>query len=280
MPPRPFYSIPESSFLFGRKNTPEEEVRQWALFELMGTYRWPITSLQIEFPVQIGSRDFRADIVISDNLIPLAVVECKRREHKFVERDFRQAYSYADSVQARFAVLTNGRIWLTARKIGMSWEPVIDIPKLQQFNLTQRLDDSPSNRLHRLIWSFHGLQSLFYWLYRAIPRDDIVLFAKNLDMFFQCTDFDIDYDLRYVIRYLCAYLGTGHFFDDSQDDYDCYAAGKLSTLCRHLHKYLDTKDGKEREKIEAKELNARQALITIRIDIEELLQNSAGLDNG
>lgn len=279
MPPRPFYSIPEPSYLFGRKNTPEEEVRQWALFELLGTYKWPITSLQIELPVQIGTRTFRADIAIFDNSIPLAVVECKKRGYEFGERDFRQAYSYADSVQARFVILTNGKDWLTFRKIGMGWEPMMDIPKLDQPYLSPLFDVSPSDRLHRLVWSMHSLQSLLYWLYRPIPKEDVVLFARKLDMFFQCTDFNINYELKYIVRYLCAYLGIGHFFDDSWEDDDCYAANKLSDIYWELRKYLATKYGKQRGKIEFRDLNARQALISIRVDMNELLKNTANLSN-
>lgn len=279
MPPRPFYSIPESSYLFGRKNTPEEEVRQWALFELLGTYKWPITSLQIELPVQIGTRIFRADIAILDNSIPLAVVECKRRDYNFGAKDFRQGYSYADSLQAQFVVLTNGKDWLTFRKIGGGWGPVSDVPRLEQQYLIYRTEDLTSHGLHRLLWSFHSLQSLLYWLYRPVPKEDIIVFARNLDVFFQYTDFAVNYQLKYVVYYLCAYLGTERFFEDSQDDYDCYAAHKLSRLCRELHQYLKTKDGRQREKIEARELNARQALLWIRTDIDELLQNSVNLSN-
>lgn len=279
MPPRPFYSIPESSFLFGRKHTPEEEVRQWAIFELLGTYKWPITSLQIEFPVQIGSRDFRADIVVLDNSIPLAVVECKKREHKFSERDFRQAYSYADSVQARFSVLTNGQMWLTARKIGKGWEPVTDIPKLEQFHLTQTQYDTPSDRLHSLFWSIHGLQALLYWLYRPIPNDEVRLFANNLHTFFTSTDFDVDYRLEHIVKNMCSYLSNENFFSSGLYDEDGYAAHKLTVIYSDLQEYLQAKDGRIRERVRAKEFTIQQAITNIIIDLKRLHIASTNLRN-
>lgn len=37
MPPKPFYEINLSAYLFDKSETPEEKVRQWAIFELIST---------------------------------------------------------------------------------------------------------------------------------------------------------------------------------------------------------------------------------------------------
>lgn len=65
MPPKPFYEVSPQAYLFNKNHeTPEEKVRQWALFELLSTYGICINNIDVERQVKVGTRNHRADIVI------------------------------------------------------------------------------------------------------------------------------------------------------------------------------------------------------------------------
>jgi predicted type IV restriction endonuclease len=121
MPPRAFYEVNQDSYIYKVNLTPEEKVWQWVLYELISTYMWPVNSIRIEYPLQIGSRNYRADVVISDNSIPTIVIECKKQDHNYGERDQNQALSYADALMAQFAVWTNGTEWYVWRRNRQGW---------------------------------------------------------------------------------------------------------------------------------------------------------------
>jgi hypothetical protein len=50
MPPKAYTPIPTNCYLFGKTDKPEEQVRQWVLFELLGTYGYNISQLKVEKP--------------------------------------------------------------------------------------------------------------------------------------------------------------------------------------------------------------------------------------
>ena len=119
MSPKPFYEINPQAYLFDRSDeTPEEKVRQWALFELLSTYGVSINNIEIERPVKVGTRNHRADIVVLRESVPYVVIECKKWDDKKEEQGTQQALSYADAntMKARFAVYTNGDIWKVKKK--------------------------------------------------------------------------------------------------------------------------------------------------------------------
>ena len=119
MPPKPYYEIQHSAYLFmPNKNAksqdedikpkPEEKIRQWALFELLTTYGVNIKNIEIERPVKVGTRTYRADIVIHRDFAPHVVIECKRWKNKKIDKGIDQAISYANAntIKAKFAVFT------------------------------------------------------------------------------------------------------------------------------------------------------------------------------
>ena len=80
MPPKPFYEVQPSAYLFVKYDgdKPEEKVRQWALFELLSTYGVFINNIVTERPVKVGTRTHRADIVVLRDGAPYVVIECKK----------------------------------------------------------------------------------------------------------------------------------------------------------------------------------------------------------
>ena len=84
MPPKPYYKIDAQNYLFSQSelsNVHEEKVRQWLLYELMSTYGYSIQQMSTEEPIKIGSKTFRADIVLSSYGTKQVVIECKKQGH-------------------------------------------------------------------------------------------------------------------------------------------------------------------------------------------------------
>ena len=67
------------------KLTPEEVVRQLYLDTLINQYDYPVSRLQLEYPVKFGREEKRADIVIFDKdrpTVPYIIVELKKPKLK------------------------------------------------------------------------------------------------------------------------------------------------------------------------------------------------------
>ncbi|MDO7854666.1 restriction endonuclease subunit M [Hymenobacter convexus] len=91
---------------------PEERVRAEAYLELIISYGYPTKRLDVEFPVQIGAKETRADIVVfedDDRKRPYIVVECKAAsitEAEFVMA-ISQGFSYAVSLGCAYTWITS-----------------------------------------------------------------------------------------------------------------------------------------------------------------------------
>lgn len=95
--------------------TPEETVRQRVISYLLWTLKVPTDMLYVEEPLShygLRTKD-RADIVVraltrEDELVPLAVIECKAENVYLDERTFDQAQRYSDALGSVYTMLTNG----------------------------------------------------------------------------------------------------------------------------------------------------------------------------
>ena len=95
--------------------TPEETVRQKVISYLLSELKVPNNMLVVEDHLShygIKSND-RADIVVlaldkKNELIPLAVVECKAENIPLTDKAFEQAQRYSDSLGTSYTMLTNG----------------------------------------------------------------------------------------------------------------------------------------------------------------------------
>lgn len=88
---------------------PEEQVRVWFLAQLhaAGVEQYRIAT---EYPVKIGGRTLRADIVIFERgtTNARAIVECKAPGVDINEGTLRQAAVYNTQLKARYIMATNG----------------------------------------------------------------------------------------------------------------------------------------------------------------------------
>ena len=112
---------------------PEEVIRQLFLDKLINEYGYPITRMQLEYPVYFGREVKRADIVIMDedrSFVPYVIVEVKKPKLKDGKEQLK---SYCNSTGAPIAVWTNGeQIAYYNRKDPNYFEDIRDIPKASQ----------------------------------------------------------------------------------------------------------------------------------------------------
>ena len=112
---------------------PEEVIRQLFLDKLINEYGYPISRMQLEYPVYFGREVKRADIVIMDedrSFVPYVIVEVKKPKLKDGKEQLK---SYCNSTGAPIAVWTNGeQIAYYNRKDPNYFEDIRDIPKAFQ----------------------------------------------------------------------------------------------------------------------------------------------------
>lgn len=109
---------------------PEEVVRQLLIDKLKNEYGYPISRMQLEYPVYFGRQVKRADIVIMDAdrpIIPYIIIEVKKPKFK---EGKEQLKSYCNSTGAPIAVWSNGeQIAYYNRKDPNYFEEIRDFPK-------------------------------------------------------------------------------------------------------------------------------------------------------
>lgn len=166
MPPRNFCDIDSKYYLFGKSDTPEEKVRQWMIFELLAVYNVPVQAISIESPVKVGTRQYRADILLLKDYRPWAVIECKRQEDNDISSGIQQAMSYASCLQAEFAVFTNGKDWIVKRCYHGKWISVPDLPiySSKQYSSVQ---------LDQLLKACSSIVLLIHWIHTPSWSNDI-----------------------------------------------------------------------------------------------------------
>ncbi|MCH7226857.1 type I restriction enzyme HsdR N-terminal domain-containing protein [Haloferula sp. A504] len=145
------YTVPETAYLFPekvrvpseKKRNLEEPVRQWCAHELLRAYGFPVLALEFEHPVKVGSKTYGIDILVTRDGIPWIVVECKEPEDRKPEKAIDQAKSYAsaESIQAEWAVASNGGYWRVERKVRDSWFTVPDIIPWDRREMTVPVTD-------------------------------------------------------------------------------------------------------------------------------------------
>lgn len=232
MPPKPYYEINSQAYLFGKTDeTPEERVRQWALFELLSTYGICINNIEVERQVKVGTRNHRADIVILRDSAPYVVIECKKWEDKKLKQGMQQALSYADAntMKSRYAVYTNGDVWEVKRKIGNDWVDVPDLPK--------RIDGDYQIRLDELIRSINDFMPTFYWLNQTVPADSALAYFSSLQKIFYGPTYplnNLDKNLLFgtdnLLRVICA-----------KGDHVGYLHGKMVAACKSFSVFFDSR---------------------------------------
>lgn len=89
--------------------TPEEWVRQHAIFYLVDQKKFPPGLIGVEKTIQVNGLNKRFDVVCFDqNGAPLMLVECKAPEVAITQETLDQALRYNSQLQVKYLLLTNG----------------------------------------------------------------------------------------------------------------------------------------------------------------------------
>ena len=113
--------------------TAEERVRQWFISILLNKSLVPAHLMMSEAPLHLGSKKWRADILIYGRSgKPLAVVECKRPEVDIDASVAAQAMRYNMVLDVRWLILTNGDKTLVFRRDGEAFKAFGCLPQYEQ----------------------------------------------------------------------------------------------------------------------------------------------------
>lgn len=89
--------------------TPEEEVRQKALFLLVEHLSVPAGLVAVEYSIKVNGLDKRCDaVVFGTDGTPLMIVECKAESIKLSQATLEQAVRYYSALHPRYLMLYNG----------------------------------------------------------------------------------------------------------------------------------------------------------------------------
>ena len=90
--------------------TPEEEVRQKALYLLVEHLGYPAGLIAVEYSIKVNELDKRCDaVVFSKDGNPLMILECKAASVKLTQSTLEQAVRYHSVLQPKYLMLFNGQ---------------------------------------------------------------------------------------------------------------------------------------------------------------------------
>jgi hypothetical protein len=245
MPPKPFYEIAEKNHIFKNKTrniqrgrrTPEENVRQWVLFELLSTYGFSINNLDVEVSVgqKYSQSNYRADIVVKRDGSPYIIIECKKQGTQVKpEKGLKQAQDYAENLGATFVVFADNRLddWVVRRRWHGEWVHVCDIEKNADIAETDSITSSTS--------LLNSLEPILAWIYESVPATEAPQYFDSLQKFFVLgTQWGLDYDLTWGLATLLPILGTHNKIGKQEFTVDEYEEKNMVAAFRFLNSYLE-----------------------------------------
>ena len=90
--------------------TPEEEVRQKALYLLVEHLDIPAGLIAVEYSIKVNGLDKRCDaVVFGTDGKPLMILECKAASVKLSQKTLEQAVRYHSALQPKYLMLYNGQ---------------------------------------------------------------------------------------------------------------------------------------------------------------------------
>ena len=237
-----YYEIDSQNYLFRDKlqkiDSPEEKIRQWAIFELLSNYGVNLSNIRIEQDVKVGSKKYRADIVVLRHNIPFVIVECKESSFNNIEKALEQAISYANFLKTEFVVFTNGDQWAVKRQIQGMWYPVSDIPR--------RLDIETNETLTEWLSFFDSAKPILFWLHRQVPLNYAYKFLDYLQRFFASgTHLDgHDHDLLIGTEFLLRVIAGGTDQTESGHKVEYYEETTFLAAFKNFQRYFQKIDDK------------------------------------
>lgn len=278
--PSSFYTVPLEACFFGKKPTEsktlksqpndfEEVVRQWCLAELQSTYGVSITNIKIECPVKVGSKNYRADIVVLNEDSPYIVIECKRRNFTKHEYAIEQAISYAGSanIKAEFAVYTNGDVWSVKRRVNNNWITVPDIPFFS--------DRQSSIDVCQIMYLINDLWPILNSIREPVTTKESKKYLESWHRFFYVGNLLTDLNHRDLI------IAADHFFRVAScvDIRNGYLYEKTAKGCYALKDFSKQRQLSFSAEKLIKEVNLYDLIKGIDIDLHCIFCNATNFDN-
>lgn len=269
MPPKGYYEVPTDCYLFKYDKQPEEQVRQWVLFELLSTYGYLINHIKTEVTIKYGTVNCRADIVIYQNQKPFIVIECKRRDgYRKSQEPMAQAKSYAAApvINAPFAVYTDGNSWQVEKLTAHGWVVYPDIPNNKGYTATIHLADWLND--------LHEVKSVLYWLHQNIPTKYSLQFLQASQPMFVGSSLitsGTDEHLLIALDNLLRSVAT-------KDDFNGYHYEKLNTSFVHVQQYLSSIGAKNYAN-DPFEYNRHELLTIPYFQLSQLVADTAAIRN-
>jgi type I site-specific restriction-modification system R (restriction) subunit len=95
--------------------TPEEEVRQFTLYQLVHNKGYPSNSIAVERQLLYNNRKKRFDILVYVQHKPTILIECKSADIQLSQKVFDQVSTYNFTLQVPYLLITNGRQSICAK---------------------------------------------------------------------------------------------------------------------------------------------------------------------
>lgn len=128
--------------------TPEEEVRQTTLYNLVTDLEMPAGLIAVEYSLRLNQLDKRCDIVVfSPEALPLLVVECKAKHVQITQATLDQVTRYNMVLNVSHLLLTNGLIQYCIRFEG-SEKKIVFLDHIP--NYSQLLDFDSADKKNEL----------------------------------------------------------------------------------------------------------------------------------
>ncbi|MBR6878821.1 MAG: type I restriction enzyme HsdR N-terminal domain-containing protein [Bacteroidales bacterium] len=115
--------------------TPEEEVRQKALYLLVEHLNVPAGLVAVEYSIKVNGLDKRCDaVVFGTDGTPLMILECKAESIKLSQTTLEQAVRYYSALRPRFLMLYNGTSCYCFRSENACLTALNHIPTYQEMS--------------------------------------------------------------------------------------------------------------------------------------------------
>ncbi len=90
------------------RSTPEEEVRQWIIYQLVHQLGYPINKIAIEKQINYLNKKKRFDILIYGETNPVFLIECKAPHIRLTQATLNQVAEYNFTLKVPFLMISNG----------------------------------------------------------------------------------------------------------------------------------------------------------------------------
>lgn len=119
------------------QSTPEEEVRQWFIYELTHTYGYPLSCISVEKQIKYLQRKKRFDILIYKNGIPVMLIECKAPHIQITQATLNQIGQYNFVLKVPYLLITNGKQHIACLAVPdqKSFEFLESIPRFESLSV-------------------------------------------------------------------------------------------------------------------------------------------------